>query len=363
MSTLANEHRAINLSQGFPDFSSSPKLIELVHYYMEKGMNQYAPMPGVMRLREQIAEKNRLLYGLNLSPENEITIAAGATQALFTAISAFVQTGDEVIVIEPAFDTYTPTIRLNGAIPVPYQLSAPDYAINWSEFEQLISSKTRMIIINSPHNPTGSILKKEDLEALNLICRNTDIVVLSDEVYEHLIFDGLKHQSVLSYPELYQRSLVCFSFGKTFHNTGWKVGYCIAPPEMTVEFRKVHQFNVFSVNHPVQHALAEFLEDPEEYLSLASFFQQKRDFFLESMEACKLQALPALGTYFQLFDYSSISNEGDQEFCKRLTREYGVAAIPVSVFNTSGKDERIIRFCFAKKEKTLAKAAALLQKL
>ncbi|HMO37971.1 MAG TPA: methionine aminotransferase [Saprospiraceae bacterium] len=362
MSALANEHQAINLSQGFPDFPSSERLINLVHQYMQKGYNQYAPMAGVPALREQLAAKIADLYQIAVSPD-EITVTAGATQALFTAISAFVRPGDEVILLEPAYDCYRPAVEVNGGVPVIYEMQAPDFQVDWKSVGQLFSERTRMIIINTPHNPTGTILRQADLEALEKLVADTDVLVLSDEVYEHLIYDDEPHQSVLRYPGLRARSLAVYSFGKTFHNTGWKVGYCVAPPELTAELRKVHQFNVFCVNTPVQYALAEFLQNPDEYLSLNAFYQQKRDFLAQVMAGSPLQPLPSRGTYFQLFDYKNISDEPDQAFARRITQEYGVASIPVSAFYSSGRDERVIRLCFAKKEETLEKAGALLQRM
>ena len=363
MSALANEHNAINLSQGFPNFPSSQRLNDLVYDYMTKGYNQYAPMPGVQKLRETLVNKMNTAYGIPLNAKTDITITAGATQALFTAITAFIRHGDEVILLEPAYDSYRPSVEVNGGIPVIYDLKAPDYSVNWDELSQLITEKTRMIIINTPHNPTGTTLKAEDMRALERLTDGTDILVLSDEVYEHLIYDGQEHQSVLRFPKLFERSLVCYSFGKTFHTTGWKVGYCVAPAHLTAEFRKVHQFNVFTVNTPVQHGLADFLQDPNEYLGLSAFFQQKRDFFIKTIEGSRLRPLRSEGTYFYLFDYSQISNEPDTEFAKRMTTEYGVAAIPVSVFYSNGLDEKIIRLCFAKTEETLEKAGELLKKL
>lgn len=363
MSALANEHKAINLSQGFPDFPSSERLIELVYQAMKNGFNQYAPMPGAIPLREKIAQKIDDLYGISVHPMDEITITAGGTQALFTAITTFVRPGDEVILIEPAYDSYRPSIEVNGGIPVIYELKAPDYKVDWDEFAQLISPKTRMILINTPNNPTGTIFSRADLLELQSLVLNTDILILSDEVYEHLVYDEQEHWSVLRFPGLRERSLAVYSFGKTFHNTGWKIGYCVAPKELTAEFRKVHQFNVFSVHSPTQYALAEFLETPEEYLSLNDFYQQKRDFLLEVTKGSRLKPLKTLGTYFQLFDYSAISDEADADFAKRVTREFGVAVIPVSVFYSSGKDDKVIRVCFAKKEETLQQAGKLLQNL
>ena len=363
MSALANEHGAINLSQGFPNFPSSDRLSDLVCQYMKKGYNQYAPMAGVPVLREQLADKVQRLYCATINPDTEITITAGATQAIFTAIAAFVSSGDEVILIEPAYDSYRPSIEVNGGVPVPYKLSAPDYRVDWAALGRLVTAHTRMIIINTPHNPTGTVLKAEDLKALENLTAGTDILVLSDEVYEHLIYDGQQHQSVLRYPGLWERCLATYSFGKTFHNTGWKIGYCLAPAHLMEEFRKVHQFNVFSVNTPMQYALADYLADPETYLSLDDFFQQKRDFFLDAMKGSRLQPLRCEGTYFYLFDYSAISDEPDTKFAKRMTTEWGVAAIPVSVFYSNGSSDKVIRLCFAKTEETLERAGALLRKI
>ncbi|MCB9037806.1 MAG: methionine aminotransferase [Lewinellaceae bacterium] len=363
MSALANEHGAINLSQGFPNFPSPERLSDLVCQYMKKGYNQYAPMAGVPLLRERLAEKAQQLYGTAISPDTEITITAGATQAIFTAIAAFVSPGDEVILIEPAYDSYQPSIEVNGGIPVAYKLSAPDYRVDWIALGRLVTAHTRMIIINTPHNPTGTVLKAEDLKALENLTAGTDILVLSDEVYEHLIYDGQQHQSVLRFPGLWERCLATYSFGKTFHNTGWKVGYCLAPAHLMAEFRKVHQFNVFCVNTPVQYALADYLADPQTYLALNDFYQQKRDFFLDTMQGSRLRPLRCEGTYFYLFDYSAISNEPDTEFAKRMTAEWGVAAIPVSVFYSNGSADKVIRLCFAKTEETLERAGELLRKM
>ena len=363
MSLLAKEHKAINLSQGFPNFDCSPKLKELVHHYIQSGVNQYAPMPGVPELRHALAAKAESLYGLRPDPDKEITITAGATQALFTAITAFVHPGDEVILLEPAYDSYAPAVEVCGGKVVPYQLRAPDYRVDWEALRRLLSPRTRMILINTPHNPTGSILSPTDMEQLQELTKGTDILVLCDEVYEHLIFDGQRHESILRYPQLWERSLVTYSFGKTFHNTGWKLGYCAGPEGLMKEFRKVHQFNVFSVNHPIQRAVADFLSDPEEYLSLSSFYQQKRDFFLQAMEGSRFRPIPCRGTYFQLFDYSAISDEKDTEFAKRMTAEFGVAAIPVSVFYGDGRDDKVIRLCFAKTEDLLEQAGDLLRKV
>ncbi len=361
MSALAQEHGAINLAQGFPDFPTSDKLNDLVYHYMSSGFNQYAPMPGLPALRNRIAEKIGLMHHAAVDPLSEITITAGATQALFTAIATFISPGDEVILLEPAYDSYRPSVEVCGGKAVIYELEFPDYRVNWEDLQQLIGPKTRMIIINTPHNPAGSLFTDADMKALAELTTGTDILILSDEVYEHLVFDGQEHHSVLRYPELRARSLAVYSFGKTFHNTGWKIGYCVAPPALSAEFRKVHQFNVFSVNTPVQHALADFLADPAEYLELSSFYQQKRDFFRNAMASSRLRPLNCSGSYFQLFDYSAISKESDETFAQRLTTEYGVAAIPVSVFYSSKKDDRVIRLCFAKKEETLAQAGAKLR--
>ena len=363
MSALANEHKAINLSQGFPNFDCPQRLKDLVNHYLQSGMNQYCPMAGVGVLRERLAEKVENLYNLQVDPGNEITVVAGATQGIFTAITAFVRKGDEVILIEPAYDCYAPGIEVVEGIPVAYELSAPEYRINWIEIEQMVTSRTRMIIINTPHNPIGKTLKAEDLKELQRITTGTDILVLSDEVYEHLVYDGALHQSVLRYPELFKRSLAVYSFGKTFHNTGWKVGYVVAPGYLMKEFRKVHQFNVFTVNSFVQYGIADFLQEPEFYLSLSDFYQRKRDFFQDAMEGCPLQPLTSEGTYFQLFEYGHLSDMPDTEFAKWMTTEIGVAAIPVSVFYTNRKDEKMIRLCFAKTEDLLEKAGALLRKM
>lgn len=363
MSALAQEHGAINLAQGFPDFPSSQRLNELVAHYMRQGYNQYAPMAGVPILRQRIAEKIDGLYGVKIDPDQEITITCGATEGIFTAIGALVSPGDEVIIFEPAYDSYRPSIELFGGITKSFELSAPDYTIDWDRLMRLISMKTRMIIINTPQNPIGKILKPADMQALEKLVSSSDIIILSDEVYEHMVYDGHEHQSILRYPALRERALAVYSFGKTFHNTGWRIGYCVAPPALTAEFRKVHQFNVFSINTPMQYALADFLEDPHEYLGLGTFFTHKRDFFLDAIEGSLFRPLLSEGSYFQLCDYSQISTEPDVDFCRRLTMEYGVAAIPVSVFYHSKRDEKIIRFCFAKKEETLERAAKLLREI
>ena len=363
MSGLANQVGAINLSQGFPNFNPAPRLQQLVSEHMAKGANQYSPMPGILPLRERIAEKVEHLYGAKIDPETEITITAGGTQAIFCAIAAFVRPGDEVILLEPCYDSYRPSIETVGGVPVIYQLSAPDFKVDWEAVRALITPRTRMLCINTPQNPTGTILKAEDMLKINEILRGTDVLLMSDEVYEHLIFDGEKHASALCFPELYARTLAIYSFGKTYHNTGWKTGYCIAPPEISKEFRKVHQFNVFSANHPMQAAFADFMADPGEYLGLPEFYQKKRDFFLAAMANTRFKPLHCAGTYFHLFEYGHISQEPDLDFCKRLTTEFGVAAIPVSSFYSDGKDQKVIRLCFAKTEDLLEKAGKALEKV
>ncbi|MGK0391427.1 MAG: methionine aminotransferase [Maribacter sp.] len=362
MSQLAREYNAVNLSQGFPNFDCDEQLKDLVTFYMAQGKNQYAPMPGLPELQKAISNKVNSSYNISVSPE-DVTITAGATQALYNAITATIKPGDEVIIIEPAYDSYRPVIQLCGGIPRIYELSAPDYRVDWKSLSKLVSGSTKMIIINNPHNPLGKIFQKEDLEALLKIVDGTDILILSDEVYEHIVFDNQEHWSVLKFPELRKRSMVVFSFGKTFHNTGWKVGYSIAPSFLTKEIRKIHQFNVFSVNTPVQYALAEYLQNPESYSGLGQLYQGKRDFFQHAMKDSRLVPLTSEGSYFQLYDYSAISDEPDTEFAKRLTTEYGVAAIPISVFYTHKRDEKVIRLCFAKTEAVLAEAAKLLTKV
>lgn len=363
MSQLANEQNALNLSQGFPDFLGDEKLFNLVSDAMHKGLNQYAPMAGLMALREQIAKKTYNLYGVDYHPDTEITITAGGTQAIYTAIAATITEGDEVIIFTPAYDCYDPAVELNGGKAVYIQLLAPEYAVDWNQVKKLITQRTKMIIINTPHNPTGKILCKNDMLALEKIVQNTDIIILSDEVYEHIIFDKEKHQSVCKFPHLAERSFIVSSFGKTFHNTGWKMGYCLAPSNLMKEFRKAHQFIVFSVNTPIQYALAEYLKNENNYLELSSFYQQKRDFFVDRIKSSKFEVLPAKGTYFQLLSYANISNEKDTEFAIRLTKEYKLASIPVSVFYQKNVDEKVLRFCFAKKEETLERAAEILNKV
>ncbi len=357
MSGLANEVGAINLSQGFPNFETSPELISLVNKYMKKGHNQYAPMAGIMSLREVISQKMEDTYGLKYDPETEITITAGGTQAIYTAISAVIHPDDEVIVFEPAYDCYAPAIEMSGGIPVYSQLKSPLYNIDWNEVKKLITPKTRMIMINSPHNPTGAVLNSNDLLQLEKITRNTDIIILSDEVYEHIIFDGIEHQSIAKYPKLAERSFIIFSFGKTYHTTGWKTGYCLAPANLMTEFRRVHQFNVFCVNTPIQYAVAEYMQNKDAYLELANFYQKKRDYFTSLLKQSKFKFTPASGSYFQLLNYSKITNEKDTDYAIRLTKEVGVASVPTSVFYHKPIDNKILRFCFAKTDETLEKAA------
>lgn len=360
MSKLAAEHKAINLSQGFPDFSPHPDLVELVSDAMRKGLNQYAPMQGVPELRRQIARKTAELYGAKIDAEKEITVTSGATEALFAAITAVVHAGDEVIVIEPAFDSYVPAIALNQALPVFVPMTFPDYAIDWNRLASAITGRTRLIILNSPHNPTGTTLTGEDISALRDITSGTDILVLSDEVYEHIIFDGRRHESLLRHADLAGRTMVISSFGKTYHTTGWKIGYCVAPPRLTEEFQKVHQFLTFATNTPVQHAYAHIMQRRELYLGLADFYQQKRDHFVALMKDARFKPLPCAGTYFQMMDYSAITDEADVDFARRMTIEHGVAAIPPSVFYHDGRDHKVLRFCFAKSDQTLEQAAELL---
>jgi len=360
MSKLATENEAINLSQGFPDFDISEELIARVNHYMKLGFNQYAPMPGVEVLRKTISEKIKKDHETDYDYNSEINITAGATQALYTAIAAFIKEEDEVIIFEPAYDSYAPAVRLHGGIVKFTQMILPDYHIDWDQVRKMISGRTRMIIINSPHNPTGSVLRKEDLQQLEKLTSKTDIVILSDEVYEHLIYDNIQHESICRYPELVRRSLVVGSFGKTFHATGWKAGYVMAPENLMAEFRKVHQWVVFAVNTPIQMAIAEFLKDENNYKSLSAFFQQKRDLFLDLIKTSRFKPIHSYGTYFQCLEYKAISDEHDLDFAKRLTREMKIASIPLSPFFMNGRDDKILRFCFAKKEETLRKAAEIL---
>lgn len=356
MSSLANEYKAINLGQGFPDYQMSEELIGLVNHYMKSGKNQYVHMNGLKELRDAIAEKVLSLYNLPVNPETEITVTPGGTYAIYTALTTVLQPGDEVIIFEPAYDSYIPNVEINGAIPVLIPLTYPEYKIDWEKVKQHITPKTRMIMLNSPHNPTGSVLSADDITKLTEIVRGTDIFILSDEVYEHLIFDGMPHESMLKSPGLYERSFVCFSFGKVYDCTGWKLGYCVAPPAMMTEFRKVHQFNCFSSNSPVQFALADFIKKKDVYLNLGPFLQKKRDFFAGLMKQTKFIPLPSHGSYFQLYSYKGMSDESERDFAIRLTKEAGVATIPTSAFYKDGKDDKVLRFCFSKKEETLEEA-------
>ncbi|WP_456423855.1 methionine aminotransferase [Lutibacter sp.] len=363
MSGLAAKENALNLSQGFPDFKSDEKLIELVNKAMVSGKNQYAPMPGIFSLREAIAEKTANLYGVSYNPDTEITITAGATQAIFTVIAATIQKGDEVIIFKPAYDCYEPSIELFGGKTIAIQLNPEEFSINWQEVKSLITNKTKMIIINTPHNPSGRVLSQKDMLQLEALLKNTNILLLSDEVYEHIIFDNEKHQSAALYPALVERTFIIASFGKTFHNTGWKMGYCIAPTELTKEFRKVHQFNVFSVHHPTQVALAEYLKTPSNYLELGSFYQHKRDLFLSLIKDSRFEFKPSKGTYFQLLNFKNITDESDFDFAVRLTKEQKIAGIPISVFNENKYDSKVLRFCFAKTDDTLKKAAEIINQI
>ncbi len=363
MSALANAEGAINLSQGFPDFPLDPELISLVNQQMKGGFNQYAPMQGDMGLREQIVRKAETLYGQVYHPETDITITAGGTQAIFTAITAILREGDEVVVFTPAYDCYIPAIELTGANPVYVELHAPNFSIDWREVHKLVNHHTKMIIINTPHNPSGTVWSREDMLALEKLTRGTDIVIISDEVYQHIIYDGQDHQSVARYPELAERSFLVGSFGKTFHATGWKIGYVMAPIELMREFNKVHQFVTFAVNHPVQKGMAAYLKTPDHYLEVTALFQRKRDLFLEAIAGSRFKVNPSAGTYFQLLDFSDITDESDVDFAERLTRENKLASIPVSVFYQNESQDSVLRFCFAKQDETLLKAAEILQQV
>ena len=360
MSALSAQHNAINLSQGFPDFEIDPILIELVNAKMRSGHNQYAPMQGSLALRESIAQKVSDTYGAQYDPETEIIVTAGATQAIYTAITAVVQEGDEVILFTPAYDCYAPAIQLAGGEPIYVQLKSPDYAIDWEEVKKLVNRRTKLIIINTPHNPTGKVLTKSDLKQLDKITSGSDILVLSDEVYEHIIFDNAEHQSVCRFENLRNRSFAIYSFGKTFHCTGWKLGYCLAPQNLMKEFKKVHQFNVFAVNHPMQAAMAEYIARPENYRHIPEFYQEKRDYFASLIEGSRFELIESKGSYFQLLSYKAISDEKDTDFVVRMTKEFGVSAIPVSVFYHNPVHEQVIRLCFAKRSETIASAAEIL---
>ncbi len=363
MSKLAADHNAINLSQGFPDFDCTPELRALFCKYINSGLNQYPPSAGIMGLREAIAEKMQSLYGATYDPEHEVTVTPGATYAIFTAVSAFVRPGDEVILFEPAYDSYGPAVEVNGGKPVYVQMQYPDYSIDWEAVRNAITPRTRMMILNTPNNPTASVFSAEDLRVLEGLLRDTGIIVASDEVYEHLVFDGHQHQSVARFPGLAERSFVVSSFGKTYAVTGWKMGYAIAPKNLMLEFRKVHQFNAFVSNSPVQYAFADYMKNKDAYLSLAAFYQKKRDFFLDGLKGSRFKPLPSRGTFFQNLDYSAISDEADTDLAIRLTKEHGIASIPVSVFYRKPPLHKVLRFCFAKSEETLARGAAILSKI
>jgi len=365
MSTLASEKSAVNLGQGFPDFDCDPVLVDAVSDAMKSGLNQYPPMAGVPALRQAIAAKIEKLYGYSYDPATDITVTAGATQGLLTAIMCTVHAGDEVIVIEPAYDSYVPAIELAGGKPVLVQmtLGADGYAIPWDRIAAAVSPRTRMIMVNSPHNPTGSVLTPADIEALKDIVRGTGILILSDEVYEHMVFDGVRHESICRHPELAARAFVVSSFGKTYHVTGWKIGYVAAPPALSAEFRKVHQYNVFTVNTPVQHGIAQYMQNPAPYLELPAFYQHKRDLFRDGLKQTRFKLLPADGTYFLCVDYSAISSLSEADFAIWLTSEIGVAAIPVSAFYQSPRESGIVRFCFAKQDQTLQQALQRLAKI
>jgi methionine transaminase len=363
MSRLATEYNALNLSQGFPNFEASPELIELVNKYMKKGFNQYALMTGVPELREAIATKIRLQYNVKYNPETDITVTSGATEALYAAITAIIRPGDEVIVFEPAYDSYVPAIELNGGKPVFITLKPPYFKIDWQEVRNKITEHTRLMIINTPHNPATSILSNEDLTQLAEIASEANLLLLGDEVYEHIIFDGQKHHSLFTNPDLKERSFIVGSFGKTFHVTGWKVGYCLAPRDLSYEFRKIHQYLTFSTNTPVQLAFAEYLSNPDNYLHVSNMYEQKRNLFLNSLKNSRFTFVPSQGSYFQNLSYSAISDENDYELAKRLTKDAGVASIPISVFYHKKHDYKTLRFCFAKDDETIEKAGAILSKL
>ncbi|WP_394674584.1 methionine aminotransferase [uncultured Chryseobacterium sp.] len=363
MTQLAQEHEAINLSQGFPDFMPDPALLDYVDHFIKKGFNQYAPLGGMIGLKEEIARKIEDSHGAVYHPDSEITVTAGGTQAIFTAIAALVKKDDEVIIFEPAYDCYEPTVELFGGIVKRFEMKAPDYEIDWNAVRGLVSEHTRMIIINNPNNPAGKILHENDLKELINIVRDTSILILSDEVYENIVFDGKKHLSISQYPELRERSLMVASFGKLFHVTGWKTGYCAAPKSLMDEFRKVHQFNVFSVNTPMQLALAEYMKNPEHYLLLGSFFQEKRDFLRQGLAGTSFELLDCEGTYFQAVSYSKISDQDDLDFATMLTANHKVATVPFSSFYKNRLNENVIRLCFAKKQETLERALEHLSKL
>jgi methionine transaminase len=362
MSQLAVEHNAVNLGQGFPDFQMSDELTGLVDKAMKAGFNQYTHMNGLPLLRERLAQKVQKLYSTSIDPDAQITVTPGGTYAIYTALTAALQPGDEVIVFEPCYDSYIPNIEVNGAKAVLINLQYPDYSIPWEEVKQKINDRTRMIMINTPQNPTGAVLSESDIQQLREVTADTNIMILSDEVYEHLIFDDIPHFSILRYPDLLERSFVCFSFGKTYHCTGWKLGYCISSAELMKEFRKVHQFNCFTCNTPLQVAIADYITNEEAYLSLPKFYQAKRDYFENLMKATPFKPMISHGSYFQCYSYAHLSEEADKDFALRLIKEYGIVTIPVSAFYKHGKDDKVLRFCFAKKEETLDKAVEKLVK-
>ena len=363
MSNMAAEHDAINLSQGFPDFPVSEELISLVHENMKKGHNQYAPMPGLPKLRNVIADVIKKTYNKEVSPDTEITITSGATEALFASITAIIDKGDEAIIFDPAYDSYAPAVHLAGGKTRHINLKAPDYTVDWEEVTRHINDNTKLIIINSPHNPTGAVLNKEDMLALQKIVVENELFLISDEVYERIIFDGVRHESVLHYPELAARSIAIFSFGKTFHATGWKTGYAVAPANISKEIRKIHQYLTFSVSTPMQHAIATYMENESNYLSLGTFYEQKRNFFIEKLTGSRFKILPCFGTYYQLLSYEEISDKSEFEMAEHITKTHGVASIPTSSFYKDDVNNRVLRFCFAKSENTITKAAEILCKI
>lgn len=359
---MALEHGAINLSQGFPDFPVDSKLVDLIHVRMQEGFNQYAPMPGAPALRQAIADVISKTYNRMTDPETEITVTAGGTEALFSVIAALVHAGDEVIVFDPAYDSYNPAIRLNGGVPVHINLTYPNFSIDWEVVKSKITSRTRMIMINTPHNPSGAVLSADDLNTLQELAVQHDLIVLSDEVYERIIFDDIRHESVLHYPQLADRSIAVFSFGKTFHATGWKVGYAVATPHLTTEIRKAHQFVTFSVNTPVQLALAEYMTVPAHYLNIGTFYQKKRDYFLAGIKGSSFEPMECHGSYFQSLSYTAIADLPDMQMAEELTKKHKVASVPVSAFYQDKTDNKLLRFCFAKQEKTLDQAIEILRK-
>lgn len=361
MSKLASDCGAINLSQGFPGFDCDPALLELVNKYMKAGLNQYAPMSGVPIFRERIAEKTKSVYGVELDSESEVTVVSGATEALYAAVTAVVKQGDEVILFDPAYDSYAPAVELNGGKPVFVPLDMPDFSVNWEKVKSSITDKTRLIMVNTPHNPSGYVWTQSDLDTLAELIQDKGILVVSDEVYEHITFDGRKHLSLLTHPVLRDKTFVCGSFGKTFHVTGWKIGYCLAPPRLTEEFRKIHQFLTFSTATPLQYALANYLSEPSRYLSLPDFYQKKRDLFCDGLKSTPFEFTPAEGSFFQMVSYGHLTQESDYDLSVRLTKEIGVASIPISVFFSNKMDHKILRFCFAKNDSDLLKALDKLQ--